>query len=350
VTANAPSIGFVVPVLDERDHLPRLLDGLDLAADELGPSELAVAIADNGSRDGSWELLTAAAEDRPYLRVVRTSRPGPGRARSAAARVLAEGWRDRDPAACWVVSCDADNVVDADHVSAWADEIRRRSTPALLTGSYEFEGDALRSRPGGPRLADAWGRAVAWSERCVGVVNPTGANHAVRLHALEHVGWYRQPTSAVLGPEVVVAGDDWDLGIRIRLAQLGAGRVPIIVRTSPRRFLIDPVAYLTGAAHDGPFRRVDAAVAEGDELPAVAHAVATRAVLHFLVKPVLLGLEVNWLVLAATAGDELTWALRRLHASGLESWKRSRDEFVYGVLPAQASLAGALASRAGNGS
>lgn len=65
--AAGPTLTVVVPVLDERDHLPALLESL--AAQTRVPDE--VVVVDGGSTDGTREWLAAEAELRsPWLVVV----------------------------------------------------------------------------------------------------------------------------------------------------------------------------------------------------------------------------------------------------------------------------------------
>ena len=340
-------LGICIPVLNERERLPALLAGLDAAVGAVPEGAVCVAVGDNGSTDGSFELLQVAASTRPYLRLARTFVRGPGHARTAAARLLAAGWQGLDPARCWVLACDADNIVAANHVASWTSVLASAGRDVLVTGSYSLAGDPVAELVGGEVVADAWSDTVRWCEDVVGVVNPTGANHAVRLDALESAGWYSQPLSDVVGQGVVVAGDDWDLGVRLRLGGASTRRVPIVVTTSSRRFLADPTAYLTGAAHDGEFRRVDATGGRPlAPLPAPTR-VRARAVSHFFLKPVLLGLEVDWVSVRFDLSQELTERLRPVHHSGRAAWDRSRDEFVYGLLAGHERLAHDVAEALG---
>lgn len=346
---NDFELGICIPVLDEMDGLPGLLAALDSARSGCD-RRFDVAIGDNGSTDGSWELLGDAAAARPYLSVVRATARGPGYARTAAAQLLARRWRDCDPRRCWVLSCDADNVVDATHVSGWVAALAVAGPAALVTGSYAFTEDPLATVPEGAALKAAWADTVAWCEAAVGVVNATGANHAVRVDALRSVGWYRQPVSDVVGRQAVVAGDDWDLGVRLGLAGATTLRAPIVVRTSARRFFADPAAYLTGRAHDGEFRRIEATSSSLEHVElADPLDVCARALSHFLVKPVLLGFRVEWARLRADLPARLVAAVSGIHGAGRAVWDRSRDEFIYGLLPdlgdLALALAGALARR-----
>ncbi|MDJ0865644.1 MAG: glycosyltransferase family 2 protein [Myxococcota bacterium] len=66
-------ISVVVPLLDERQNLAPLLDGVRAALEETGrPYE--VLFVDDGSRDGSFEVLEELHEKHPEVRVIQFRR------------------------------------------------------------------------------------------------------------------------------------------------------------------------------------------------------------------------------------------------------------------------------------
>lgn len=75
-------LAVVVPVLDEAESLPALLD--DLAAQE--PAVPEIVVVDAGSTDGTLELLRAEEERLPALRVVQAPSATPGRGRNEGIR------------------------------------------------------------------------------------------------------------------------------------------------------------------------------------------------------------------------------------------------------------------------
>ena len=70
---NSIELSVVVPVLNEREALPGLLDELEQALSTLG-QDFEVIVVDDGSADGSFELVEQRARDSSWLRGVRLRR------------------------------------------------------------------------------------------------------------------------------------------------------------------------------------------------------------------------------------------------------------------------------------
>jgi glycosyltransferase involved in cell wall biosynthesis len=70
---SAVDLSIVVPVLNEREALPELLEELDRTCSALGRS-FEVIVVDDGSTDGSIELVEELAEARPWLGGVKLRR------------------------------------------------------------------------------------------------------------------------------------------------------------------------------------------------------------------------------------------------------------------------------------
>lgn len=73
VSPSTPALSLVIPVFNEEESLPALFEALDAAMPTL-PQPAEAVLVDDGSRDGSFALMTAAAALRPWLRVVRFRR------------------------------------------------------------------------------------------------------------------------------------------------------------------------------------------------------------------------------------------------------------------------------------
>lgn len=336
------SIGVVIPALNEVERLPRLLAALEPGLD----ADDVVVIVDNGSSDGTVVALRDLEANRSWLSVLRENRRGPGSARGCGAAHLLASWSGKLDHR-WVLSCDADTEPDRDHLDAWRRHLES-SEADLVTGSYRFAEQAIAHiRVAGTAL-QTFGATVRVCEDHIGVVNPTGANHAVRASSYARIGGYQQPWSTrVADRPRIVAGDDWDLGVRARLAGLAVERVDHRVVVSARRFLADPAGYLTGASHDGPFVRVEATEAPRPlpDLTTLVRATTARAVLHFLLKPLLLGIGGIGPImkLCALLDPCLGDAVVSTMGAGRRLWAADRDSFIYDLLRAQEPLAHAVA-------
>ena len=76
MTVSRMDVSIVIPYFEEAATLPRLLEALDASAARLTAlgKRSEVVLIDDGSRDGSWAALHAAAAARPWLRLVRLRR------------------------------------------------------------------------------------------------------------------------------------------------------------------------------------------------------------------------------------------------------------------------------------
>jgi len=328
------SVAILLPCHDEAEHLPSLLGSL-LPQVEERPGWQIVAV-DDASTDTTGAILDEAATRSPALRVLHTRFGSPGAARTVAAESVTVLGHGVPPD--WLLTTDCDVQLPDDFVATWAAriaEVHADDAVGALNGGEE-QGHLFVGLPNAARASGAFGRAAGRAEAAVGVTNLNGVNHAVRTTAYLTAGPYLQPTA--LGPqgEVNLAGEDWDLGVRLRLAGFTIDECTASVRDRGRRLLADVHAYLTGEAYEGPFRRVHADGAPVDVGPEVADAVAVatvdRVLVHFFFKIVLADPR----LLARDLGlDPATVAAMR---AWIERWPsptfaESRHGFVYGRLP-----------------
>src|SRR3954452_10037963 len=94
-----PELSVVVPMYDEEEVLPIFFERMHPLLDGLGIT-YELLVVDDGSRDKTAELLLAAAEDWPQLRVVRLLRNSGHQAAQSAGFRRARGQ--------YVVTIDAD--------------------------------------------------------------------------------------------------------------------------------------------------------------------------------------------------------------------------------------------------
>src|SRR5256886_1044173 len=121
-TARSP-FALVIPVYNERDNLPLLIDEITHAVGGTGRRYEIVAV-DDASTDGSLDVLRGLERDHPELRVVALAE------HAGQTAALAAGFR----AACSrvVVTLDADLQNDPADVPALLAELERSSAAAVV--------------------------------------------------------------------------------------------------------------------------------------------------------------------------------------------------------------------------
>ena len=337
-----PTVAVVLPCHNEARFLPSLLAAL-LPQVETQPGWQVVAV-DDSSTDATGSILDRAATASPGTLTVIHGRFGsPGGARTAAASSLtvlappsAHGRPHTPPG--WLLTTDCDVELPDDFVAGWATrlgELDGDEGVGAVNGG-EAQGHLFDGLPNAASASGAFGRAAARSEEAVGVVNLNGVNHAVRTAAYLTAGPYLQPTAIGPDGEVNLAGEDWDLGVRLRLAGWRIEECPVTVLDRGRRLLADVHAYLSGEAYEGAFTRIEAGGPPVDLSPEtaarVADATVDRVLVHFFFKIILaqpalldgpLGLE------PATVDAMRAWVERW----PWPSFDASRHGFLYGRLP-----------------
>ncbi len=75
-----PTVSIIVPVYNTAEYLPACIDSLL----EQTLTDVEIICVDDGSTDGSWEILQTYAKKDSRVRVFRQKNAGPGRARNLA--------------------------------------------------------------------------------------------------------------------------------------------------------------------------------------------------------------------------------------------------------------------------
>jgi hypothetical protein len=289
-------IGVIVPVHADAEAAQSLLT--QLMALRNTPIPVEIVFVDNG---GNGDLAGIMAGHDGVTCLTENQR-GPGCARSAAVHWLVKKWTDQqlDLAECWIVSLDADAEIGPDFLSEWEATIMGSKAALVAVGAH------LHPLRGEERPPEAVMTAARWlwdfTTRCeelIGVVNIGGCNHAVRADVCIELGAYIQPIQeSADGQRSVVAGDDWDFGLRARMRgyEIARSSRPHC-RTSSRRLAEDPVGFLTGRVYEGPFRPVVGN--QGKTWPPheswadIAGPATARLAAHFLLKPLVCGVALN---------------------------------------------------------
>jgi hypothetical protein len=324
------SVAVIVPCHNEAGYVDRLLQEMTAQLD--GHRGWRLVLVDDDSTDTTADLLHDAARRHPLSQVVSGRFGSPGGARSAG---IAAACRSQAPD--WLVTTDADVELAPDWADAWASSLARCHPEESIGAINGLEDQAhLFSRfANAASVNAAFGRGVMRSERQIGITNLNGVNHAVRTSAYATAGPYRQPTAPGPGGLENLAGEDWDLGLRLRLCGYGIEETSATVIDQGRRLLADVHAYVSGEAYEGAFRRVTSARPPVDisaeDLPTLSDAALRRSVRHFFLKPILAG---------AVALDDSTGLSPETRAAMVEWLKRwpspsfaeSRNGFILGRL------------------
>lgn len=149
--SGLPTLSVVIPVCDEAESVPVVLR--ELLAKAGGVYDLDVIVVDDGSRDGSAEVVAGLARQEPRIRLLRhRARCG----KSAALRTGVAAARAR-----WVATIDGDGENDPADLAAMAGRI----DPARV-GAVGLVAGIRRRRTAGPwrlvasRIANAIRRSA----------------------------------------------------------------------------------------------------------------------------------------------------------------------------------------------
>lgn len=324
----------MVPCHNEEGYLDILLDGLiaQFAADPDAAAGWSVVLVDDHSTDGTAAIVDAAAAAHPWVTAVHGRYGSPGGARSVGAAVALATHTPPE----WLVTVDADVELMPGWLVAWNAtfaEVRDDETVGAVNG-VELQDHLFASFPNAAAVSRAFGGVIGVSERAIGVTNLNGVNHAVRTSAYLTAGPYLQPTAPGPDGPIVLAGEDWDLGVRIRRAGFRIIDTEAAVRDRGRRLLADVYAYVSGEAYEGAFTRLQPRTKSTDvpagDVEMLRESAVERSLRHFFFKPLLAGavpLEAAGLS-ADTVAAMREWIARWPHPT----FEESRNGFIFGRL------------------
>ncbi len=165
-----PELSFAIPCYNERDNLEALVRTLTAAADALG-RDYEIVVTDDGSTDGSWDLLKELATAEPRLRAQRLARNSGESAASFAALRAARG--------AVIVTLDADlqndpadlpkfvaAIADADCVCGTRKQSRQEGDTWLKSVVSRIS-NGVRSRVLGDPISDAGCTYRAFRRECL---------------------------------------------------------------------------------------------------------------------------------------------------------------------------------------
>jgi glycosyltransferase involved in cell wall biosynthesis len=183
-------LSIVIPVLNERDALPGLFDELQIACASVGRSWEAVFV-DDGSTDGSWEVLEGLARAHPEISAVKLRR---NFGKSAALAVgfahthgdvvvTLDGDGQDDPAEIPALLRELDGGYDL--VSGWK---RERRDPAMRRWASRLF-NAVTSRLSGVRMHDLNCGLKAYRGDCARSLEIYGELHRFTPVLAAQEGW-----------------------------------------------------------------------------------------------------------------------------------------------------------------
>ncbi|MGH2962844.1 MAG: glycosyltransferase family 2 protein [Solirubrobacterales bacterium] len=187
---TSPELSVVIPVHNERDALPALLDEIERVCGGLGRS-WEIVLVDDGSTDGSTELVERRAGERERMRVLRLRRNfGKSAALTAGFEhssgeivVTLDGDGQDDPAEIPALIARLDDGFDV--VSGW--KRTRRDPPVKRWSSRLF--NWVTARLSGIDLHDFNCGFKAYRGRCARSLEFYGELHRYIPVLAAHKGW-----------------------------------------------------------------------------------------------------------------------------------------------------------------
>jgi glycosyltransferase involved in cell wall biosynthesis len=323
----------IVPCFNEEGYVDRLL--ATMLPQMLTDDRWRVVLVDDSSTDATPKLLAMATmTHRSRLSIVTGRYGSPGGSRSAG---VAAAMATAELTPEWLVTVDADVEVSGDWLAQWNvtfDAIDGDETVGAVNGG-EVQNHLYTEHPNARKVSSAFGLGLTTGERVAGITNLNGVNHAVRSTAYLTAGPYLQPTAP--GPDglISLAGEDWDLGVRLRRAGYRIVETPASVIDRGRRFLADVHAYVSGEAYEGAFKRLKPTRGpqdiSTDEIASLVDGAIERSLRHFLLKPILAG------AVSLPAVGELSASIRDGMDDWMQRWphptfEESRNGFIFGRL------------------
>jgi glycosyltransferase involved in cell wall biosynthesis len=323
----------IVPCFNEEGYVDRLL--ATMLPQLLTDDRWRVVLVDDSSTDATPNLLALAAmTHRSRLSLVTGRYGSPGGSRSAG---VAAAMATDELTPEWLVTVDADVELTTDWLTQWNatfDAVDDDESVGAVNGG-EIQDHLYANNPNARTVSRAFGLGLNTGECVAGITNLNGVNHAVRSAAYSVAGPYLQPTAQ--GPHGIIslAGEDWDLGVRLRRAGFEIVETPASVIDRGRRFLADVHAYVSGEAYEGAFRRLKPTRGPQDisaeEVAPLVDGALERSLRHFLLKPILAR------AVPLSAVGELSASIRDGMDDWMQRWphptfEESRNDFIFGRL------------------
>jgi hypothetical protein len=252
----------VIPCLNEVEVIEQTAASIVRAGGSLlVDGQVEVTYVDGGSKDGTAEYLTELSTQFKGLHLISELIPGIGHARrTGAAMALSRAARRSTPMHddFWLISSDSDAVVPGSWMKDWLDVIRTKPAP-VITGHDRFPDNFETQYPNYILVFAGARKLLRGVPDLFGPASIDGVNCAIERQAYAAAGPFEQPYKLNdRGNWELLAGEDHDLGARARALGIPMStNSATAVTVSPRRFECNPQAFLSGAAYNKNFVRVN---------------------------------------------------------------------------------------------
>ncbi len=142
MTLPAIDVGVCVPVLNERAALGTLFDDI---ASTFAAGSYTVCVVDDGSTDGTRELVRERARTDPRIVLLERQKSGPGCRRGGASRAGLE-WLLANTAHAFHADVDADGAHRPDEVVRGIETAAAQAADVVIASKY-VTGAVVRGRP-----------------------------------------------------------------------------------------------------------------------------------------------------------------------------------------------------------
>lgn len=224
--ADRPVLYVVVPILDERANLPRLLGALRETAGQVAADlRLQAVIVDDGSTDGSAAEARALCGDLPLTVLTHPENRGPGAAFATAFAHLAPLLGPRD----WVATMEGDNTSRHELLRQMLGRTRE-GYDVIFASPYMYGGGILHTTTWRVILSHV---ANAFVKEALGIHGIVTMSSFYRLHSARTL----QRLQACYGPGILERrGFESMIEMLMKMMALGVtiSEVPMVLDTSLR--------------------------------------------------------------------------------------------------------------------
>jgi dolichyl-phosphate beta-glucosyltransferase len=197
---SPPDLSIIIPVLNEERGIAACVSAMRSYMDRLG-LQWELIVVDDGSADGSAEIVEALAARDSRLRLIRATHAGKG---AAIRRGMLEA------RGAWRFMADADMSMPPDNLGRFLSAVRQSPAPHIVIGSRE---GADARRQGEPWTRHALGRVFNWIVQAVAVPGIHDTQCGYKLFSAQ--------SAVTLFPHARVAGFAFDVEVLLMARRAG---------------------------------------------------------------------------------------------------------------------------------